>query len=519
MKVVIARMQHETNTFSPVPTPLLAFGTGNGSGPYYGEAARKAMTGARVAMGAFLNLAEERGCEIVTPLAAMAYPSAPVQAAAYTHMCDTICAAIAQGCDAILLDLHGAMVAENSDDGEGDLLERIRGIAPDTPLSVALDLHGNISEKIVRNADIIVGFKTYPHIDMYETGEHAGRLLFDLLDGKIKPVIGYRHAHILAQTLEMNTNVGAMKAALDGARWRESDNGRGNEHASVLACSVFGGFPQADTPDAGMSVVVVADANRRGARELAQRTADWGVAFLQSRRSEFIFKQVPLAQSISRAKAEAARSERNAAGKPIILLDHGDNCMSGGTCDTVDVLRAALGAGFEGIVVGPTCDPQAVEAMVAAGVGATVTLKLGNKTPMPKIGIPHPMPLEVTGTVRILTNGEYVVSGPIFTGDTLYMGRTAVLDTGRAKIVVTSQMQEPLDLGCFTSVGIDPTEARFLILKSRMYFRPVFEPLAQAVIPCASAGVTGSDNAIFKFEKVRRPIYPLDQSRSSRSFA
>ena len=145
MKVVIARMQHETNTFSPVPTPLLAFGTGNSTGPYYGEAARKAMTGARVAMGAFLNLAAERGCDIVTPLAAMAYPSAPVQAAAYTHMCDTICAAIAQGCDAILLDLHGAMVAENSDDGEGDLLERIRGIAPDTPLSVALDLHGNIS--------------------------------------------------------------------------------------------------------------------------------------------------------------------------------------------------------------------------------------------------------------------------------------------------------------------------------------------------------------------------------------
>ena len=505
MKLVIARMQHETNTFSPVPTPLAAFGTGNGSGPYYDGGARKAMTGARVAMGAFLALAEARGCAIVTPLAAMAYPSAPVQAAAYTHMCDTICAAIAQGCDGIMLDLHGAMVAENSDDGEGDLLERIRRIAPNVPMTVALDLHGNISEKIVRNADIIVGFKTYPHIDMYETGEHAGRLLFDMLDGKIKPVIGYRRASVLAQTLEMNTNIGAMKEALDGAKWRESDKG-------ILACSVFGGFPQADTPDAGMSVVVVTDANWRGATDLAQATADWGVAFLRSRRSEFIFKQVPLAQSMSRATGEAAKPCVTQKRKPIILLDHGDNCMSGGTCDTIDVLRAALGAGFEDIVVGPTCDPQAVEAMVKAGVGATLTLRVGNKTPMPKIDIPHPVPFELTGTVRTITNGEYVVSGPIFTGDTLYMGRTAVLDTGRAKIVVTSQMQEPLDLGCFTSVGIDPTEARFLILKSRMYFRPVFEPLAQVVIPCASAGVTSSDNTIFKFEKVRRPIYPLDQS-------
>ncbi len=499
MRVVIARMQHETNTFSPVATPLAAFGTGNGVGPYYGAAARDAMHGARVAMGAFIALAESRGCDIVTPLAAMAYPSAPVEAAAYTHMCDTICAAIDAGCDAILLDLHGAMVAENADDGEGDLLERIRAIAPHTPMTVALDLHGNISEKIVRNADIIVGFKTYPHIDMYETGEHAGRLLFDMLDGKIRPVIGYQHARVLAQTLEMNTNLAAMKEALDGAKWREQDD-------AILACSVFGGFPQADTPDAGMSVVVVADAKRPGARALAQRTAEWGASFLWARRSEFIFKQVPLARSIARAKREGAHS----SGKPIILVDHGDNCMSGGTCDTVDVLKAALGAGLEGIVVGPTCDPEAVEAMVRAGVGATITLKVGSKMAMPKIGVAHPEPITLTGTVRIITNGEYVVTGPIFAGDTLYMGRTAVLDTGTAKIVVTSQLQEPLDLACFTSVGIDPREARFLILKSRMYFRPVFEPLAQCVIPCASAGVTSSDNRLFRFEKVRRPIYPLD---------
>ena len=242
MRVVIARMQHETNSFSPVPTPLLAFGAGNGVGPYYGSKAAAAMRDARVAMGAFLKLATERDCEIVTPLAAMAYPSAPVEAAAYTHMCDTICAAIAEGCDAILLDLHGAMVATNSDDGEGDLLERIRTIAPHTPLAVALDLHANVSRRIVDNADIIVGFKTYPHIDMYETGEHAGRLLFDMIDGKIEPVIGYAHARLLAQTLEMNTNLGAMRQALDGAKWRERD-------AGVLACSVFGGFPQAETLD------------------------------------------------------------------------------------------------------------------------------------------------------------------------------------------------------------------------------------------------------------------------------
>ena len=499
MRVVIARMQHETNSFSPVPTPLLAFGTGNGVGPYYGNQAATAMRDARVAMGAFLRLAAARGCEIVTPLAAMAYPSAPVEAAAYTHMCDTICAAVEAGCDAILLDLHGAMVAANSDDGEGDLLERIRAIAPRTPLAVALDLHANVSRKIVANADIIVGFKTYPHIDMFETGEHAGRLLFDMLDGKIQPVIGYAHARVLAQTLEMNTNLGAMRQALEGAKWRERD-------AGILACSVFGGFPQADTADAGMSVVVVADARRKGAKALAQRTAEWGADFLWSRRAAFIFKQEPLARSIARARKAAAK----AGGKPVILMDHGDNVMSGGTCDTVDVLRAALDAGFEGIVVGPTCDPAAVTRMIAAGVGAQVTLAVGGKTPMPKIGVLAPEPLMLTGVVRIISDGEYVVSGPIFTGDRMFMGFCAVLDTGAAQIVVTSQPHEPLDLGCFELLGIDPRAARFLVLKSRMYFRPVFEPLAAAVVPCASVGVTSSDNTIFRFEKLRRPIYPLD---------
>ncbi len=500
MRVVIARMQHETNSFSPVPTPLVAFGTGNGVGPYYGSEAAAVMRDARVAMGAFLKLATDRGCEIVTPLAAMAYPSAPVEAAAYTRMCDTICAAIEAGCDAILLDLHGAMVAENSDDGEGDLLERIRAIAPRTPLAVALDLHANVSRKIVDNADIIVGFKTYPHIDMYETGAHAGRLLFDMQDGKIKPVMAYAHARVLAQTLEMNTNLGAMRQAIDGAKWRERD-------AGILACSVFGGFPQADTADAGMSVVVVADAKRQGAAALAQRTARWGTDFLWSRRAEFIFQQEALALSIERARKAADKAN----GKPVILMDHGDNVMSGGTCDTVDVLRAALDAGFEGIVVGPTCDPQAVAQMVAAGVGAQLTLAVGNKTPMPKVGVSAPEPLMLTGTVRMISDGEYVVRGPIFTGDRMFMGTTAVLDTGAAQIVVTSQPQEPLDLGCFEVLGIDPRAARFLVLKSRMYFRPVFEPMAAAVVPCASVGVTSSDNAIFGFEKVRRPIYPLDR--------
>ncbi|EJN07196.1 M81 family metallopeptidase, partial [Herbaspirillum sp. YR522] len=186
MKIVIARMNHETNTFSPIPTPLAAFD------PQWDEAARSNQKGALTAMGAFLDIAEGIDAEIVTPLAAWANPSAAVAADAYTLMCDAIVRAVGQGCDAIMLDLHGAMVAENADDGEGALLERIRQVAPDTPMTVALDLHGNVTRKMVQHADIIVSFKTYPHIDMYETGEHAARLLLDLLARRSRPVIGWR---------------------------------------------------------------------------------------------------------------------------------------------------------------------------------------------------------------------------------------------------------------------------------------------------------------------------------------
>ena len=494
MKVVIARLNHETNTFSPLPTPLAAFGAGDPHGPAFGADAYTAGRGSATAMGAFIDVAERRGCRIVTPLFAMANPSGPVDAAAYRLMCDAIVDAIAQGCDAILLDLHGAMVVEDVDDGadgEGGLLERIRKIAPATPLALALDLHGNISDRMIRHADIVVGFKTYPHVDMYDTGAHAARLLFDMLAGKIKPMVAIARPGVLAQTLCQNTEIpGAMRDGVEFAR--------GLERRGALAASVFGGFYLADIADAGMSVVVITDGD-------AARAASWAEdcsALLKSRRDEFIFQQTPLADSVARAHAVKHGLT--------LLLDHGDNCMSGGTCDTLDVLDECLRHGMTRIGVGPICDPQAVAELIHAGVGATVTIALGNKTPTPKIARPIGPPLQLTGCVRAISNGEYTISGPIYTGTRCYMGRTVLFDIGAARIVVTEQTQEPWDLGVFTCAGLDPTQERYLILKSRMYYRPVFAPLASTIIECASVGVCSSDFSLFAYRHVRRPIYPLD---------
>ncbi|VVD62813.1 M81 family metallopeptidase [Pandoraea terrigena] len=493
MKVMIARMNHETNTFSPVPTPLDAFGN---HGPSYDEAACRENKGMRTAMAAFIDLAEAAGAQMVTPVSAAANPSGPVAASAYTALCDRIVAA-AGGVDAILLDLHGAMVAENSDDGEGDLLERVRAAAPDTPIAVALDLHANVTPKIVANADIVVGFKTYPHIDMYETGEHAGRLLFEMLQGKRRPRVVWRQPPLMVHTLRSTSHGGAMKLALDAARRAEAEEG-------IPAVSVFSGFSLADIPAPCISVVVTADDGEAGLAR-AQAVADRIAAQVWEARDDFVYRSAPLAESIAEAKRLA-----EGADKPVLLLDHSDNCMSGGTCDTMDVLDAALAAGLTGIGVGPLCDPEAVATLIAAGEGAEVTLAVGNKRALTQLGIVKTPPV-LTGIVRKIGDGEYVVSGPTYTGQRCYMGRTVLFDIGPARIVVTERTHEPWDHGVFTCVGLDPRRERFLLLKSRMYCRPVFVPIAQGLVECDSDGVTSSNYALFPFSHLNRPVYPLDR--------
>jgi microcystin degradation protein MlrC len=487
MKIVIAQMEHETNTFSPVPTPWESFGP---DGPYLGDAARRAMRGTRTPIGAFIDLAERAGADIVTPVAGFAYPSGPVDGTAHDRFCDLICEAAAQGCDAIFLDLHGAMVVrDRTDDGEGTLLERVRAVAPHTPVAVSLDLHANVTGRMVANCDVIAGYKTYPHIDMYEAGELAGSILLRMLKGEVKPVMAWGNAPVLAQTLKMNTAEGAMKAFTDAARSAQA--------GSVLAASAFGGFPMADIAEAGMSAVVVADANRREAEVACDRI----LSVAWANREDFVWRDEPLEKAIARA---AAIQEG-----PVLLIDHADNCASGATQDTMHVLKEALRQGLTGIAVGPIRDPEAVAELAKAGIGARVTLKVGGKMDMPAIGRAGE-PLELTGVVRNLTDGQYTITGPQFTGVRAYMGRTAVLDTGSAEIVITERLQEPWDTGVFTSVGIDPSKKHYLLLKSRMYFRPVFMPFAKDVIYCNGVGVSASDWRLFQYSKLRRPIYPLD---------
>ncbi len=493
MRLLIAMMKHETNTFSPVPTPLARFG--NGPGPLYGEAAGRAYRGTGTGLGAYLELAVQQGAEIVLPIAAAAPPSGPVEDTAYAEITDHICAAAAKGgFDGIMLDLHGAMVTQSLDDGEGQFLKRLRAIAPTTPIAVSLDMHANLYDEIIANATVVTGYRTYPHIDTYETARLAGELLLRTIRGEVRPVMAWGNAPMLPHVMRQGTDDHPNKELQHRCAAMSAEG--------ALAASLFTGFPHADITNAGLSAVVVTNNDR----ELAERLRDELLDRAWVERDTFVYKIEPLTQAVARAKALPPPA---AGDGPIVLLDHYDNCASGGTMDTTAVLAEILRQGLRDVAVFAIYDPDAVQQAVAAGIGAQVTLSIGGKIAMPAIPVESP-PLTVTGTVKTISNGRYRNRGPMARGVEMDMGAAVVLDTGAAEIVLISRHVEPSDLNCLLALGIDPMQKRFVMLKSRIHWRAGLGKLARATIDCAGVGVCTSDYGQLTFNKVRRPIYPLD---------
>ncbi|HEY1459225.1 MAG TPA: M81 family metallopeptidase [Casimicrobiaceae bacterium] len=493
-RYVIALIKHETNTFSPIATPLKAFGHGNG--PAFGDAARLRFTGTNTPMGAYLDIARKRGAEVVTPVAAEAWPSNKATRETFEQLVRPLEDAVRAGCDAAFLDLHGAMVIEDCDDAEGEIVKRLRAIAPKLPIAVTLDYHTNLCADLVDNASVVTGYKTYPHVDMYDVGRRSGEILLRALDGEIDPVMAWGSRPMLPSIMRHAPEDGPSGDILRYAREME-DSGR------VLAATLLPSFPHADTPHTALSAIVVADARGSGlsaAREVCERMLDtaW------RRRQEYAFVAPPLADSVARAAALA-----DGAKGPVLLIDHCDNCGSGGAQDVMNVVAEIMRQELDDVAIAPIRDAQAVAQMIAAGVGSEVTLKLGGRTPMPAIGLAG-APLPVSGRVRAITDGEFVITGPMYTGIRTFLGRTAVLDAGRAQIVVTERAHEPMDLGVFTHCGIDPRRKRFIMLKSRIHYRAGFKPIAAHIVECAGAGVTNADLGVYRYQKLKRPLWPLD---------
>ncbi len=495
MKCIVALMQHETNTFSPLDTPIQAFASGVGLNQLPSEQQAIDIYGnADFAFSALLDVATENGADISVPVAAYAEPSGKVANSAFETIASKICDAVAQGCDLVLLDLHGAMVTETFDDGEGELLRRIRNIAPDVPIGVALDFHTNLTSTMVDNCTVIDGYRTYPHIDMYATGERVANSLFRIINENLKTKMHWRSLPMMTHMIKQTPSKQPMRDIMDRAI-AEVDS------TSLLNASVFGGFPLADIPHVSFSVLTLEEINQN----LSEKLIDDLCEMAWERREDFIFAPEDLSESIQYAMGLNEF--------PVVIADHGDNSGAGGSADDLTVLDEMLKQGLTGIIAGPIWDPAAVDQLISAGEGTEVSLAVGGKTDVPAINqVGHS--LQCQGKVMKITNGRFTLEGPMQTGLKVSLGRSVVLDTGQAKLLICEERWEPYDTGCFTHTGLDPEDYNYIVIKSRQHFRASFEPIARHIVLAAGPGVCSSDYSQFDFINLKRPIYPLDRETS-----
>jgi microcystin degradation protein MlrC len=490
MQLLLAMMKHETNTFSPVKTDLARFSRAGDSAPEGGAAAIAAYRGTGTVTGAYIEIAEREGAEFELAVAGDAWPSGPVEDDAYETMSAAILSAVRRGgWDGILLDLHGAMVTKSHEDGEGTLLARIRAIDPHTPIAVSYDMHANVYPAMVEHANVVAGYQTYPHVDMHATGLRAGNALIRMIKGQVRPTTAWGNAPMLPHVMRQGT--------ADEPNRSLQTRAQAMEREGALCASLFVGFPHADIRNAGLSVVVTTD-NDVG---LAERYRDELLDAAWARREAFVYRLEPLEQSVARAKAMSEG--------PVFLLDHYDNAASGGPMDTTRVLAEILKQELDDVAVFGIFDPAAVKLAEAAGVGAQVTLSVGGQIKMPMCPAPSD-PIMLSGKVKTLFHGKYRAKGPMAAGTQQDMGHAAVIDTGRAEVVLFSRHVEPFDVNTLLSLGIDPLQKRYVMLKSRVHWRAGMAHLAKAVVECAGVGVCTSDYRQHDFRRVRRPIYPLD---------
>ncbi len=491
MKCVVAMMQHETNTFSPLETNLQAFASGVGLHvPPSGQQAIEIYGGTEFAFAGLLDVARQNGAEIEVPVTAYAEPSGKVSYQAFEFISTQICEAVAGGCDVLLLDLHGAMVTESHDDGEGELLKRIRTIAPGLPIAVALDFHTNLTADMVENSTVIDGYRTYPHIDMYDTGKRAASSLFRIIKNNIPTKMCWRTVPMMTHMLRQTPTREPMKSLMGQVVKAVDDT-------TVLNASIFGGFPLADIPHVSLSVLTVENSASSTGKSMINAVCDqaW------EKRVEFIFEAENLSASIRRAKAFR--------DYPVVIADHGDNSGAGGSADDMTVLGEMIKQGLDGIVAGPIWDPQAVTQLTEAGLGETVTLDVGGKTDVAAIQQTG-RKLTCKGIVENLTDGIFTIEGPMQTGLKVDLGCSVLFNIGPARLLICEQRWEPYDPGCFLQAGIDVTTAKFILIKSRQHFRATFEQIAKHIVLAAGPGVCSSDYSQFQFSSLPRPVYPLD---------
>lgn len=481
MRVFLAGVSHETSAFSPIPTNRRSFADWQLWRPADGPPPD---TVDLLGYGEVLRLGTAAGCTMLPSLYGMAMPSAPMSRAEWEALKREVLADLeaALPVDGVFLFLHGAQSASEVDDCEGDLVAAIRQRVGDAPIAVELDLHGNISHRLLSNATLVFACKEYPHVDFVEEARRGFEALHDTVRGKVMPTIAAAKVPAFGV---YPTMVDPMRSLV--ARLRKLE-----ESGEVLFASVLHGFYGSDNPDTGASVIVVTDADQAKATRLCSSLADEALE---------VMCRMPQGGMDIEAAIDLIQ---NARDLPVVLADTGDNPGAGAGGDSTFLLRRLLERGVENVAIGMMWDPVAVDIAHLAGVGAELDMRIGGR-----LGTRSGVPLDLR--VRV-TSIKSDVRQALFGGDVVNqeLGKSAAVRVNGIDIVLNSVRQQVMSTHCFLGHGIDPAKLRAVVVKSAQHFYASFSPVAGVIAYCKSPGAASMDFSHLQYHRVRRPIYPLD---------
>lgn len=501
-RIAVGGFQHETNTFAPQRATWEDFARADAWPGYVrGPALFDAVAGVNIPIAGAVETLRAKGHELVPLSWCSAPPSSYVDEDAYERvvagMLEDLAAAGAL--DAIYLDLHGAMVAAHHEDGEGELLRRIRALLGERiPIVASLDFHTNMTEAMVRHASAMVGYRTYPHVDMAATGSRAAELL-DRLIRERKPLAkAFRRTNFLIPLVWQCTMAEPTKGVF--ALIDEIEQGSASHNQGIVGITHTPGFPPADIAECGPALVVYGYD-----QEAADAAADRLLAAIEAKEGEFAGRLYAPDEAV----AEALRLAKTATG-PIVLADIQDNPGAGGTSDTVGLLRALIAHKAAGAVVGMIVDPEAAKTAHAAGEGALLPCGVGAK-----IGYAGETPVEAKWRIVRLGSGEFTGTGPMMKGAPFRVGPTALVtdEASGVSVVLACSRIQACDREQFRDVGVEPGDVPILALKSTVHFRADFQPIAAAVLCVVSPGAHVSDPVELPYKRLRagvrkRPMGP-----------
>jgi microcystin degradation protein MlrC len=489
--IAVGGFQHETNTFAPLKASLADFEQADAwPGLTTGADLFDAVKGINLPAAGFIDEARSLKHELTPLLWCSAQPSAHVTRDAYETIVTRLLERLSQArsLDAVYLDLHGAMVAEHIDDADGEVLARVRSaIGPDVLLVASLDFHANVSARMVEVADGLVSFRSYPHVDMTETGVRTAAMLHGLLKTRA-PARWHGALPFLMPLTSQCTLMEPLSSLMARAQ--------SLERGPVASLCLTPGFPAADVPECGPSVFGYgrdAEALAKTARALFEATLE--------REPGFALDLIDVEQ--------ATRLARDAAiprGRPLILADTQDNPGAGGNADTTSLLKALVAENVEGVVAGVIWDAECAARAHEAGRGAIVELALGARS-----GFPGETPLVARFTVERLGDGRFVGTGPFYRGGRFELGPMALLRVGSVRIVVASRKQQAADAAMFRHLAVEPAESRVLVLKSSVHFRADFGEMASRIVIVEAPGPNVADPVRLPFTRL-----PADKRRTPR---